>query len=75
VAQLPSELRLPSAVHGALAECGPELNLETQEKRAILQALKETHWNKKRAAGILGIQRVTLYAKLAKYGIASAEGA
>jgi DNA-binding NtrC family response regulator len=75
VAQLPSELRLPSAVHGALAECGPELNLETQEKRAILQALKETHWNKKRAAGILGIQRATLYAKLAKYGIASAEGA
>ncbi|CAB5132402.1 Nitrogen regulation protein NR(I), GlnG (=NtrC) [Olavius algarvensis associated proteobacterium Delta 3] len=39
------------------------------EKDAILTALKETGYNKTRAAGLLGIHRTLLYKKIKKYGL------
>ncbi|MEA3435537.1 MAG: sigma 54-interacting transcriptional regulator [Thermodesulfobacteriota bacterium] len=40
------------------------------EKEAILYALKETNYNKAKAAGLLGIHRTLLYKKMKKYSIA-----
>jgi transcriptional regulator of acetoin/glycerol metabolism len=40
------------------------------EKEAILYALKETNYNKARAAKVLGIHRTLLYKKMKKYNIA-----
>jgi DNA-binding NtrC family response regulator len=39
------------------------------ERNAIIQALAQTHGNKKKAAQILGIQRPTLYNKMKRYAI------
>ena len=49
---------------------GVSLNLDDRERRAILQALAQTHGNKLKAAKILGIHRPTLYNKMKRYGIA-----
>ena len=49
---------------------GVSLNLDDRERRAILQALTQTHGNKLKAAKILGIHRPTLYNKMKRYGIA-----
>lgn len=46
------------------------LNLDDRERRAILQALAQTHGNKLKAAKVLGIHRPTLYNKMKRYGIA-----
>lgn len=71
LSELPSEMRAAEIGAAALADSlVSDLRLEEQERRTILRALEETHWNKKKAAEILGIQRATLYAKLARYGIA-----
>jgi len=68
--ELPREIQLPTALHEAKAGAGAaSLNLEDQEKQAILQALAQAHGNKKKAAGILGIHRPTLYSKLKHHGI------
>ncbi|NPV74615.1 MAG: sigma 54-interacting transcriptional regulator [Pelotomaculum sp.] len=45
-------------------------NLESLEKRAVEEALKQTGGNITRAAGRLGVTRKTLYRKIKKYGIA-----
>jgi DNA-binding NtrC family response regulator len=39
------------------------------ERRHIVQVLQETKGNVKAAAGVLGIDRKTLYRKAAEYGI------
>ncbi len=39
------------------------------ERRAIIHALKETGWNKAKAARLLGIDRKTIYTKITKYNI------
>ncbi|MBW1935578.1 MAG: sigma-54-dependent Fis family transcriptional regulator [Deltaproteobacteria bacterium] len=44
-------------------------SLEELEKNHILHILKVTENNIRRAAGILGISRTTLYSKLKKYGL------
>jgi DNA-binding NtrC family response regulator len=70
VKELPREIQLPSALQEA--RTGPSmatLNLEDQEKQAILQALAQAHGNKKKAATILGIHRPTLYSKMKHHGI------
>lgn len=41
----------------------------TQERNAILHALKETNGNKAAASRLLGISRTWLYAQIKKYGI------
>jgi hypothetical protein len=42
------------------------------ERRRILEALRETDGNKKKAAEILGIHRSSLYAKMRRYDLTSA---
>jgi DNA-binding NtrC family response regulator len=43
--------------------------VETSERGAVEKALLTTSGNKKEAAKLLGISRVTLYEKIRKYGI------
>ncbi len=43
--------------------------LKELERRAIENALKQTHWNKRKAAKLLGINERTFYRKLNEYGI------
>ncbi|MBI4402650.1 MAG: sigma-54-dependent Fis family transcriptional regulator [Deltaproteobacteria bacterium] len=44
-------------------------SLEEMEREHILRVLAETKFNKSRAAGMLGIDRATLYRKAQRYGI------
>jgi DNA-binding NtrC family response regulator len=68
--ELPREIQLPAALQATkVASSATSLNLEEQEKDAILQALAQTHGNKKKAAAILGIHRPTLYSKMKHHGI------
>jgi transcriptional regulator with PAS, ATPase and Fis domain len=68
--ELPREIQLPAALQEARSAPAPAtLNLEDQEKQAILQALAQAHGNKKKAAVILGIHRPTLYSKMKHHGI------
>lgn len=46
-----------------------EFSLEAAEKQFILRALRETNWQRTRAAALLGITRATLHAKLKRYKI------
>jgi transcriptional regulator with PAS, ATPase and Fis domain len=43
--------------------------LSDMEREAIQQALKDSRYNKKRAAEVLGISRPTLYQKIRRYGL------
>ncbi len=61
----PRSLPVPATDHVSL----PSLNLQELEKIAIRQALEATHWNKRKAAQLLGISPRTLYRKLAAYGL------
>jgi len=68
--QLPQKIQLPPALQDPLPAAGANsLNLGESEKETILQALVQTHGNKKKAAEILGIHRPTLYGKMKRYGI------
>ena len=51
------------------AHIGMPLRNEEAEKQQIIEALKQTGYNKSRAAQRLGIDRKTLYNKLKLYGI------
>ena len=42
--------------------------LEDVERGHILRVLETCEWNQTRAATVLGINRVTLYNKIKKYG-------
>lgn len=44
-------------------------SLEKAERELITRALRETGWQKTRAAALLGITRATLYAKVKQYNI------
>lgn len=46
-----------------------DLSLSEVEKAHILQVLEQHHWNITSASKVLGIDRVTIYKKLKKYGI------
>ena len=46
-----------------------EQSLDSVEKTHILSVLKKNKWNISASAKILGIDRVTIYKKLEKYGI------
>jgi sigma-54 dependent transcriptional regulator, acetoin dehydrogenase operon transcriptional activator AcoR len=70
IKQLPQKIQLPPALQAtSQASNGSSLNLFESEKENILQALVQTHGNKKKAAEILGIHRPTLYGKMKRYGI------
>ncbi len=45
------------------------MSLDDLERQAIVSTLQRTHGNIKEAAGVLGIDRSTLYDRLKKYGI------
>ena len=47
----------------------PDFSLETAEREFIRRALKETGWQRTKAAELLGITRATLHAKIKRYGI------
>ena len=50
----------------------PELKLSTLseiEKRYIEKTLNQNNWNINKCAGILGIERATLYSKITKFGL------
>jgi Nif-specific regulatory protein len=46
-----------------------EVTLDLLEQQHILATLEKTHWNKSRAAQILGIERSTLDRKLKRYNV------
>lgn len=72
VKELPAEVQLPPVlqqVERGNHQSSAGLNLDDMERNAILQALAQTHGNKKKAAQILGIQRPTLYNKMKRYAI------
>src|SRR6185295_5343732 len=47
----------------------PDLTLDEVERHHIMRTLERHRWNKKRVAGILGIDTKTLYNKLRRYGV------
>jgi transcriptional regulator with PAS, ATPase and Fis domain len=49
--------------------CAPDSSLKAMEKAHIQRILDANQWNISRGAGILGVDRSTLYAKIKKYGI------
>ncbi len=55
-------------VHGTMTTSDGK-RLEDMERRHIETVLKETGWNVSKSAGILDIDRVTLYHKIEKYGL------
>jgi transcriptional regulator with PAS, ATPase and Fis domain len=46
-----------------------DFSLDKAEKQLIARALQETHWQKTKAADLLGISRATLYAKVKQHSI------
>ena len=60
---------LPDTIREIDVTRHPELKPPKSEKDLIVQALQQTHFNKPKAAALLGIHRVTLYRKLKKYGL------
>lgn len=44
-------------------------SLEEVERLHIQRVLNRTDWNISQAASLLGIERVTLYSKIKKYGL------
>src|SRR5467141_4605353 len=72
VKELPAEIQLPPALQvnpSSTNRRNGVASLEDVERETILQALAQTHGNKKKAAQLLGIQRPTLYNKMKRYAI------
>jgi DNA-binding NtrC family response regulator len=61
--------RMPGPTAGAPSERPGDLTLDELERHHILKTLDRHRWNKKRVAGILGIDTKTLYNKLRRYGV------
>jgi DNA-binding NtrC family response regulator len=71
IKELPAEIQLPPALQTSSAPIRRSgvASLNDMERDTILQALTQTHGNKKKAAELLGIQRPTLYNKMKRYAI------
>ena len=61
----PDDLHLATGLAGA----PPILSLKDRERRAILEALQISGWNKRQAADALGIAKSTLFQKIRDYQI------
>lgn len=61
---LPHDFEVP-------VSAGPNLKVEKDQnvRRAIVEALEKTDWNKAKAARLLGMGRTTLYMKIEEYNI------
>jgi len=62
-----TDLDLPQVVGNA--EDDTPGSLREMERRHILKVLEDLEWNISRSAQVLGIDRVTLYNKIKKYGL------
>jgi transcriptional regulator of acetoin/glycerol metabolism len=51
------------------AEGADDLSIETLERRHIVRVLEDFAWNQTQASKALGIDRVTLYHKIRRYGL------
>src|SRR5213080_4761153 len=71
IKELPAEIQLPPVLQTtpASGRRSGVAGLDNVERETILQALAQTHGNKKKAAELLGIQRPTLYNKMKRYAI------
>jgi len=71
IKELPTEIQLPPVLQTTPppGRRSGVASLDDVERETILQALAQTHGNKKKAAEILGIQRPTLYNKMKRYAI------
>jgi DNA-binding NtrC family response regulator len=58
----------------AAAGGGEDFSLESAERELIIRALRETNWQRTKAAGLLGITRATLHAKIKRYEIQLPDG-
>ena len=65
----PSEIQRPDLAPPPAAAGGGPQTLGGIEREALIDALRRSGGNKKRAAELLGIHRPTLYAKLKRFGI------
>lgn len=61
---IPAELKRGSSLHGIAKK-----EIDSIERNIIIQALSLTGGNKSKAAKMLGIDRMTLYARLSKHGL------
>jgi DNA-binding NtrC family response regulator len=57
------------------AEGADDLSIEAMERRHIVRVLEDFAWNQTQAAKALGIDRVTLYHKIRRYGLKPPEKA
>ncbi len=67
---LPREIQMPELNPAPTHADRASQKLGDIEREAVLDALRRTGGNKKRAAELLGIHRPTLYAKMKRFGIA-----
>jgi DNA-binding NtrC family response regulator len=65
----PKEIQRPDLAPAPAAAGGGPQTLGGIEREALIDALRRSGGNKKRAAELLGIHRPTLYAKLKRFGI------
>jgi transcriptional regulator with PAS, ATPase and Fis domain len=68
---LPEEIRFKEMGYTLIGDSKslPEI-MDEMERTLILNTLNKIHWNKSKAADVLGIHRSTLISKLSKYNIA-----
>ena len=66
---LPREIQSPALAPAGPMPAGAAQTLGDIEREAVIDALRRSGGNKKRAAEMLGIHRPTLYAKMKRFGV------
>jgi transcriptional regulator of acetoin/glycerol metabolism len=75
MAEISPAISEPAEVPAAniAAEAGSPLLLDDVIRKTLVRSLEETEGNRRRAAGLLGISRSTLYRMLARYRLDEGE--
>ncbi len=60
---------LPPQLGGGGRSCGPPATENPTEKEALIDALRRTKGNQTQAARLLGVNRVTVWNRMRKYGV------
>jgi two-component system, NtrC family, response regulator HydG len=60
---------LPPQLGGGGRSCGPPATENPTEKEALIDALRRTKGNQTQAARLLGVNRVTIWNRMRKYGV------